>query len=117
MEKQIKIAAKLYECRDTAKRFFREEFTEKLKPYQRLLLERQKVSGKELLECLIDCLQLESIRDNGMAMMMFNAAAVELIDNPDPQPSVITMHDLNEIDEVVCVRCSKRNKDRTNCPQ
>lgn len=80
MEKQIKMAAKLYQCRDTAKRFFGTEFNERIAPYKRLIEERQKASGRETLECLIDCLNLESIQGNGMAMLMFNAAAVEIIE-------------------------------------
>ena len=62
MEKEIKIAANLYHCRDTAKRFFGVEFEEKIKPYKRLILERQKVTKKPALEVLIECLQLESVQ-------------------------------------------------------
>ena len=37
MEQQIKLAAKLYRCRDTAKCFFGEEFKEKILPYQQVI--------------------------------------------------------------------------------
>ena len=33
MKKQIKTTAKLYECRDTAKLFFKEKYQDKLQPY------------------------------------------------------------------------------------
>jgi hypothetical protein len=83
MEKEIKIAAKLYQCRDTAKRFLKDDYENHLKPYKHLICEVEKVSHKPILECLIDCLNMESIKDNGFAMIWFNAAAVELIENPE----------------------------------
>lgn len=33
----IKMTAKLYDCRDTAKRFFKDEYLNKIKPYQELI--------------------------------------------------------------------------------
>jgi len=81
MELLVKTTAKLYECRDTAKRFFGSEFNDAVKPYKNVLLDHKKASGKETLECLIDCLKSDSIQGNGMAVLMFNAAAVELIEN------------------------------------
>lgn len=80
MEKEIKITAKLYQCRDTAKRFFGADFNDRIAPYKHLIMERQKASGKEVLECLVDCLSLQSIQENGMATLMFSAAVVEIIE-------------------------------------
>ena len=81
MEKEIKIAAKLYLCRDTAKRYFGSEYEDTILPCKRLITERQKVTNKPVLEVLIECLQLKSVQDNAMAMMMFNAAAIEIIES------------------------------------
>lgn len=38
MEKQIKIAATLYQCRDMAKRFFKDDFNAKIEPYKQIIL-------------------------------------------------------------------------------
>lgn len=80
MEKEIKIAAKLYQCRDTAKRFFKEEYKEKLKPYTRVLEAMKKIINSDTLPALLECLKLKLIDDNGMGQMMFMAAAVEMIE-------------------------------------
>jgi len=80
MIKEIKIAARLYEIRDTAKRFFKEEFKSKLEPYTALILVHMKKSGKDELCAAMDLLQLESVQGNGMAQMLFIAAVVEMIE-------------------------------------
>lgn len=79
METQIKIAAKLYECRDTAKRFFREEYAEKLKPYINLI---KAVMERNELDVLPAVLKItsETVNDNGFGTMMFMAGAVELME-------------------------------------
>lgn len=84
MENQIKAAAKLYECRDTAKRFFKEEFYERIKPYQHLIQAVQKRQDKEVLPAMMECIKI-STGDEGMKMMMFMAAAVELIEPSNPE--------------------------------
>jgi len=80
MEKQIKMAAKLYECRDTAKRFFRDDYDLKLKPYKNAIQTHQKRFNIEVLQSVTEICSFESVRDNGMAVMLFMAAAVELIE-------------------------------------
>ncbi len=79
MEKQIKIAAKLYECRDVAKRFYGPEYIETIRPYKHIIREVCKSTGKEILESLIHCLTM--VQNNGFQMMLFNAAAVEMMEN------------------------------------
>lgn len=83
MEKEIKIAAKLYECRDTAKRFFREEYAEKLKPYIAIIKAVMKANELDELQAILKISQTESYQENGMAQMMFMAAVVEIMEPSD----------------------------------
>jgi len=83
METQIKIAAKLYECRDTAKRFFREEYAEKLKPYIAIIKAVMKANELDELGAILRISKTETYQENGMGQMMFMAAAVELMEPSD----------------------------------
>lgn len=76
----MKLAAKLYQCRDTAKRFFRDEYEAKLKPYRNIIDAHQKKFNLEVLPSVLELCSFESVRDNGMATMLFMAAAVEMIE-------------------------------------
>ena len=80
MEKQIKTAAKLYQCRDTAKRFYGAEYNEKLRTYKNVIEAHQKKFNLEVLPSVMEICSFESVRDNGMAVMLFMAAAVEMIE-------------------------------------
>jgi len=80
MEQQVKIAAKLYQCRDTAKRFFRDEYEAKLKPYKNIIEAHQKKFNLDVLPSVLELCSFESVRDNGMATMLFMAAAVEMVE-------------------------------------
>ena len=80
MEKEIKITAKLYECRDVAKRFFRDKYDEKLIPYKNAIQAVQQNFDLEVLPSVMKICSFEIVRDNGMATMLFMAAAVELIE-------------------------------------
>lgn len=80
MEKQIKVAAKLYQCRDTAKRFFAAEYQEKLKPYTRLIQQVMAANKEDELKAAMRIVKLETIADNGMAQILTFAAAVELVE-------------------------------------
>ena len=77
---QIQMAAKLYECRDTAKGFYRDEYEAKLKPYRNIIEAHQKKFNLEVLPSVLELCSFESVRDNGMATMLFMAAAVEIIE-------------------------------------
>jgi hypothetical protein len=80
MEKQIKMAAKLYKCRDTAKAFFKEEYKQKLEPYTYILKEVMKANKIEEIPALLKISQTEHYQENGMVQMMYMAAVVELIE-------------------------------------
>ncbi len=80
MEQQIKIAAKLYKCRDTAKSFFREQYKEKLQPYTHILREVMKANNLEEIPALLKVSETHHYQESGMAQMMYMAAVVELIE-------------------------------------
>lgn len=80
MEQQIKIAAKLYQCRDTAKRFYRDEFKDKVEPYKECIRKYMAESGKDELLSAMDICEIDEMKEKGFAIIMFMAAATELIE-------------------------------------
>jgi len=80
MEKEIKIAAQLYKCRDTAMRFFGEKYAERLKPYMHIVREVMKANDLEVLEAILKISQTKTYLDDGMVQMLFMAAAVEIME-------------------------------------
>lgn len=80
MEKQIKLAASLYKCRDTAKRFFREEYAERLKPYIHIIQQVMKANQLNELEAILKISKSETYNENGMIQMLFMAAVVEMME-------------------------------------
>jgi len=80
MEQQIKMAAKLYECRDTARRFFGEEYKQKLEFYTHILKQVMKDNDLEEIPALLKISKTQHYQENGMAQMMYMAAVVELIE-------------------------------------
>lgn len=79
-EKEIKMAAKLYECRDTAKRFFRDEYAEKLKPYTHIIKQVMAANKIDVIPALLKVAQTQTYQENAMGQMLFMAATVELIE-------------------------------------
>ena len=79
-EREIKLAAKLYRCRDTAKQFYKDEYNEKLRTYKNVINAHMKKFNIDVLPSVLEICSFESVRDNGMAQMLFMAAAVELIE-------------------------------------
>jgi hypothetical protein len=80
MEKEIKITAKLYHVRDTAKRFHGGEFQEKLKPYSHIIKEVMKANNINELKALLRVSNTKHYQENGFAQMMFIASVVEMIE-------------------------------------
>src|SRR5665648_372262 len=80
MEKQIKMAARLYEGRDTAKRFFRDEYQEKIKPYSHILSAVMKANNLDEIPALLKISETKTYQENAMGQMMFMAAVVEMIE-------------------------------------
>jgi len=76
----IQIAAKLYDCRDTAKSLFKEEYKTKLQPYTHIVKEVMKANKLEVIPALLKISKTATYQDSGIAQMMFMAAVVELIE-------------------------------------
>jgi hypothetical protein len=81
MIQELENSQKLYHCRDTAKRFFREEFPKKLEPYTDLIQAVMKANKIEVIPALLEISKTETYQENGMGQMMFMAATVELLEN------------------------------------
>ena len=80
METQVKMAAKLYKCRDTAKNFLGAEYKERLKPYTQILTAVMKANNLEEIPALLKVSETETYQDSPIGQMMFMAATVELIE-------------------------------------
>jgi hypothetical protein len=80
MEELIKLAAKFYRCRDTAKRFYKEEFEEKILPYKQVVSGVAKEKNITELVAVMKICDDDVIKNNGWAIMLLMAAAVELIE-------------------------------------
>jgi hypothetical protein len=80
MEQEIKIAAKLYQCRDTAKKLFKDEFNEKISWYKEKIIKAKEDLNMDVLETVLELCNIPSVKENGMALMLFMAAAVEILE-------------------------------------
>ena len=80
-EKHITIAAKLYEMRSTAKRLFAEKYDDRVAPYRDLLRKISKVDGTSDAQACIKAMKAAADQHNGMDMMLFGAAFVEMSEN------------------------------------
>ena len=78
---QIQIAAKMYDCRDTAKKFYKDEYDKKIKWYVDILKAIMLTENLDELKAFLFVSELEHIKDEGTALMFFAAATVELIEN------------------------------------
>jgi phage I-like protein len=103
-EKLIKLTAKLYDCRDTARAFFKEKYKEKLKPYTHILKQVMKANNLEEIPALLKISETEHYQENGMAQMMYMAAVVELI-----EPTCTHPWETTETTFGGGVRCTKCN--------
>ena len=83
-EEQIKLAAKLYKCRDSAKLLYKSEYNEKLRTYKNVINAHMDKFKIDVLPSVLEICSFESVRDNAMAQMLFMAAAVELIEPTKP---------------------------------
>ena len=86
MEEQIKLAARLYKCRDTAKGLHRENYAAKVaeyNPYIWAAMDKYKVNELGAVMKMVEVLEKAGKAD-GMAVMMLMAAVVELIEPSKP---------------------------------
>lgn len=82
MEKEIKLAAKLYECRDTAKKLYGDDYDQRISEYKHFIkaamvkheIDNELKSAMKLIE---DCKDMDGA---GVATMNILAACVELLE-------------------------------------
>lgn len=79
-EQQIKMAAKLYQCRDAAKALFGNEYKERLNYYRHVIDQHKLNQQIDTLPAVLAICSLPHVKENEMAVMMFMAAAVEIIE-------------------------------------
>lgn len=77
----IELSQKMQKCRDTAKRFFKDEFPQKLKPYTEIIEAVMKSKNVDEIPALLEISKTETYQADGMTQMMFMAATVELIES------------------------------------
>ena len=83
MEKEIKMAAKLYECRDTAKSLAKmkgEDYKQMLKPYSDIITNVMKSNNLKHIPALLKISETKTYQNSGMAQMLFMAALTELME-------------------------------------
>ena len=80
MNKEIEIAYKMQKCRDTATRFFRDEYIKKTLPYKNIIKAHQNKFNLDVLPSVLELCSFESVRDNEMAIILFMSAALDLIE-------------------------------------
>jgi len=79
-EQHIKMAAKLYKCRDAAKSLYGDGYKDRLKVYTNVIQGHMKKFNLDVLPSVIEICNFKSVRDDGTAQMLFLAAAIELIE-------------------------------------
>lgn len=80
MEKQIKIAEKLYRYRDTAKKFLGKEYPHKIKNFMDVISGYQKDHGLDVLQSVLAICSDPDIAEEEVTIVLFFAAAVEIIE-------------------------------------
>lgn len=83
MEQQIKIAAKMYECRDTAKSLAKmqgEDYKEMLRPYSEIIEQVMKAKKLDHIPALIEISKTRTYEESGMTQLLFMAALTEMME-------------------------------------
>lgn len=83
MEQQIKMATKLYECRDTSKSLAKmqgEDYKEMLKPYSDIIVKVMKENNLKHIPALLKISEMKIYQNSGMVQMLFMAALTELME-------------------------------------
>lgn len=81
------MAVKLYVCRDTAKRFYKDEYKSKLEPYTVIVKTVMKANNVEEIPALLKISETKLYQENPMNQIMFVCAVTELMDLPPKAPS------------------------------
>ena len=81
MEQQIQIAAKIYRCRTTAKRFHGDDYKARVSPYMDIINSVSKEKGIDELKAAMMLCEGDIIKDNGFAIIMIMAALAEILES------------------------------------
>lgn len=84
MEQQIKLAAKLYRCRDSMKALFKNEYHQKIESYVSALNEYAEKKDLDIFKAVLEICDVPHIKDNSMACVLYMAAAVEILEPSTP---------------------------------
>lgn len=85
MREQIQIAAKLYRCQEAAQQLYGDEYKAKVKTYIDYIKAFSAKHNLETLPAVISICKDQIIRSNGVTLMLFMAAAVEIIEPSKPK--------------------------------
>lgn len=80
MEKEIKLSAKLYQQRDTAKALFEKKYHDKIKPYIHIVKETMKSNNMNEFEALILISKTNVFNTSSISKLLFFSAIVEIIE-------------------------------------
>jgi hypothetical protein len=104
MEEQIKTAAKLYKCRDKAKNLLKELYPEKIKPCVSLINAVAKSNKLDTLQAVLIIGESKVFREDGFAMILLMAAAVEIIESS--KDNKCTHEPVGAGGVLVCSKCN-----------
>lgn len=85
MEREIRMAAKLYECRDAVKEILGEDYNAKIQKYMNVVLEIMKLKKIEAIPALLLLSKTEAYKGNDAATLFFMAAICEIIEPTKPE--------------------------------
>ncbi len=76
----LEFALKMQECQKAAKTLFQAEYPEKMKWYKETISRVMSDRKINAAAAVVFLSQLETVKDNGMMIMLFTAAAVEIME-------------------------------------
>jgi hypothetical protein len=81
MEKQIKLAARLYRCRDTARTLYGDEYQAKMKEYREYIEACMKAKGLDELQAVLYLsTEIKAFKETEMGVVNLMAAVVEMLE-------------------------------------
>jgi hypothetical protein len=83
MKRQIEIAAKMYRCHDTIKRYYGAEFEEKIQPYKNVITGYMQEHSCNEVEAVLQLCKDSVISQHGWTVMALMAATVEIAEPSD----------------------------------
>ncbi len=83
IESQVKLAAKLYKCRDTAKQLYKQEYHAKMREYQEYIKAAMVKYGLDELPAVMKMIKEGGSDINGMTVVLLLSATIEMIEPSD----------------------------------